>query len=160
MHDLYKAKITDKTFRDDHREVYKLLAKNTGNDNPVKDGIGAHNLPSSGVPTAGGRVFTSNNKQTKDNKSPKCSSVNPIFSSTSDESFVNKRRRLLCTPTAPNTFGGTNILHDPTNLLHTSDRGRNNPNAQANSVCPDAPCGIGSPTSRTWLSRLFHPPET
>ena len=146
-------KITDKTFCDDHREINRLLVNYTGNDKPTMGVIGTHSLPSSSVSNAGGRGFSRNNKKAKDNKSP-----NSI--STSDESFVNKRRRLLCTPTAPSTFGGTNILHDPTNLLHTSDRGRNNPNAQANSVCPDAPCGIGSPTSRTWLSRLFHPPET
>ena len=70
MHDLQKAKITDKTFLDDHRDINKLLANNTGNDNPIKDDIGAHNLPFSCVPTAGGRVFTRDSKQTKDNKSP------------------------------------------------------------------------------------------
>jgi hypothetical protein len=177
MHDLQKAKITDKTFRDDHRDINKLLANNTGNDNPIKDDIGAHNLPFSCVPTAGGRVFTRDNKQTKDNKSPKYSVVsNSINSPASlaskseprppddvrriaDSGFFDKRRRMLSTPTASTVFY-RNAGVSATNLLHNPDRGRNNLNAQANSVCPDAPCGIGSPMSWTWLSRLFHPPET
>ena len=151
MHDMHKAKITDKTFRDDHRDINKLLVK-TGNDIPVKDGIGAHNLPSSCVSTAGGRVFTRENKETKDNKSP----ISPLIN-VHNESFVNKRRRLLCTPTAPNTFGGTNILHDPsfachgpTNLLqHSRHEERNSLSRQA--------CARFA--NHAWLDRMFHPPD-
>jgi hypothetical protein len=177
MHDLQKAKITDKTFRDDHRDINKLLANNTGNDNPIKDDIGAHNLPFSCVPTAGGRVFTRDNKQTKDNKSPKYSVVsNSINSPASlaskseprppddvrriaDSGFFDKRRRMLSTPTASTVFY-RNAGVSATNLLHNRDRGGSNLAAQTNSVSPDASFGIESHLSRSWLTRLFHPPET
>jgi len=173
MHDINKAKMTDKNFRDDHREVNRLLANTTGNNDPSLDVIGAHNLPLSGDPpavrkslvSAVGRPLLRTKKQTKDNKSPKVRSKDckisvfnftPSIASVTDprppvdvrgdtENFEVKRRRLLSTPT---------------NLLHNIDRGGSNLAAQTNTVSHDASFGIGTHSSRSWLTRLFHPPET
>jgi len=73
MHELQYL-IMDKTFCDDHRDCEKLLANSTGNDNPPKDVIGAHSLPSislagSTPQPSGGRVFTRITKEAKHNKS-------------------------------------------------------------------------------------------
>ena len=99
---------TDKNFCDDHRDINKLSANSTRNDNPPKDVIGAHSLPpgrdvsllalatSREVANrlyprpAGGRPFMRATRQTRGRTPAHTESRCPIASTSSDPFLVTE----------------------------------------------------------------------